>query len=110
MSASVRLMIQRHSARRVTSRVRQCHQLIKISEIKSEAYTRSFAISARRILLAMLDLLHAAPADVERRQFETANPSSTSSSTYGSKNREEDQEDQEESSAVHGSGELRGRL
>ena len=39
MSASVRLMIQGHSARRVTSRVRQCHQLIKISEIKSEAYT-----------------------------------------------------------------------
>jgi len=36
MSASVRLMIQGHSARRVTSRVRQCHQLIKISEIKSE--------------------------------------------------------------------------
>ena len=42
MSASVRLMIQGHSARRVTSRVRQCHQLIKISEIKSEAYTRVF--------------------------------------------------------------------
>jgi hypothetical protein len=39
MSVSVRLMIQGHSARRVTSRVRQCHQLIKISEIKSEPYT-----------------------------------------------------------------------
>ena len=39
MSASVRLMIQGHSARRASSRVRQCHQLIKISEIKSEAYT-----------------------------------------------------------------------
>ena len=35
MSASVRLMIQGHSARRASSRVRQCHQLIKISEIKS---------------------------------------------------------------------------
>jgi len=42
VSASVRLMIQghRHSARRGTSRVRQCHQLIRISEIKSESYTR----------------------------------------------------------------------
>jgi hypothetical protein len=39
MSASVRLMIQGHSVRRASSRVRQCHQLIKISEIKSEAYT-----------------------------------------------------------------------
>jgi hypothetical protein len=39
MSASVRLMIQGHSARRASSRVRQCHQLIKISEIKSESYT-----------------------------------------------------------------------
>ena len=39
MSASVRLMIQGHSARRASSRVRQCHQLIKISEIKSEPYT-----------------------------------------------------------------------
>jgi hypothetical protein len=35
MSASVRLMIQGHSARRASSRVRQCHLLIKISEIKS---------------------------------------------------------------------------
>jgi hypothetical protein len=41
VSASVRLMIQGHSARRVTSRVRQCHQLIKISEIKSEPYTEA---------------------------------------------------------------------
>jgi hypothetical protein len=40
MSASVRLMIQGQSTRRVTSSVRQCHQLIKISEIKSEAYTQ----------------------------------------------------------------------
>jgi hypothetical protein len=32
-------MIQGHSARRASSRVRQCHQLIKISEIKSEVYT-----------------------------------------------------------------------
>ena len=39
MSASVRLMIQGHSARRASSRVRQCHLLIKISEIKSEQYT-----------------------------------------------------------------------
>ena len=39
MSASVRLMIQGHSARRASSRVRQCHLLIKISEIKSETYT-----------------------------------------------------------------------
>ena len=39
MSASVRLMIQGHSARRASSRVRQCHLLIKISEIKSGAYT-----------------------------------------------------------------------
>jgi len=39
MSASVRLMIQGHSARRASSRVRQSHQLIKISEIKSEPYT-----------------------------------------------------------------------
>ncbi len=38
MSASVRLMIQGHSARRASSRVRQCHQLIKISEIKSVIY------------------------------------------------------------------------
>jgi len=36
MSASVRLMIQGHSARRASSRVRQCHLLIKISEIKSK--------------------------------------------------------------------------
>ena len=35
MSASVRLTIQGHSARRASSRVRQCHLLIKISEIKS---------------------------------------------------------------------------
>jgi hypothetical protein len=40
MSASVRLMIQGHSARRASSRVRQCHLLIKISEIKSETYTQ----------------------------------------------------------------------
>ena len=40
VSASVRLKIhQGHSARRVTSRVRQCHQQIKISEIESETYT-----------------------------------------------------------------------
>ena len=44
MSASVRLMIQGHSARRVTSRVRQCHKLIKISEIKS-ATTGATALS-----------------------------------------------------------------
>ena len=42
VSASVRLMIQGQSARRITSRVRQCHQLIKISEIKSEPYTTHF--------------------------------------------------------------------
>ena len=42
MSASVRLMIQGHSARRASSRVRQCHQLIKILEIKSEAYTSRY--------------------------------------------------------------------
>ena len=42
VSASVRLKIQGHSARRVTSRVRQCHQLIKISEIKSETYTSRY--------------------------------------------------------------------
>ena len=41
MSASVRLMIQGHSARRASSRVRQCHLLIKISEIKSEPYRPS---------------------------------------------------------------------
>ena len=33
------LQIQGHSARRASSMVRQCHLLIKISEIKSEAYT-----------------------------------------------------------------------
>ena len=42
MSASVRLMIQGHSARRASSRVRQCHLLIKISEIKSEPYRATF--------------------------------------------------------------------
>jgi hypothetical protein len=46
VSASVRLKIQGHSARRVTSRVRQCHQLIKISEIKSESYTTGTQSSA----------------------------------------------------------------
>ena len=45
MSASVRLMIQGHSARRASSRVRQCHQLIKISEIKSEAYSMLRAVT-----------------------------------------------------------------
>jgi len=40
MSASVRLMIQGQSTRRVTSSVRQCHQLIKISEIKYEEMGR----------------------------------------------------------------------
>jgi hypothetical protein len=39
VSASVRLVIQGHSARRVTSRVRQCHLLIKNLGDFSEAYT-----------------------------------------------------------------------
>ena len=43
MSASVRLMIQGHSARRVTSRVRQCHQLIKNLGDFSESYTNRAA-------------------------------------------------------------------
>ena len=39
MSASVRLMIQGHSARRASSRVRQSHQLIKISEMRKSTKT-----------------------------------------------------------------------
>jgi hypothetical protein len=39
VSASVRLKIQGQSARRVTSRVRQCHLLIKNLGDFSEAYT-----------------------------------------------------------------------
>jgi len=47
VSASVRLMIQGHSARRASSRVRQCHQLIKISEIKSDPLSTSIILDHR---------------------------------------------------------------
>jgi hypothetical protein len=46
VSASVRLKIQGHSARRVTSRVRQCHLLIKNLGDFSVAYTTRIRRSA----------------------------------------------------------------